>query len=714
MNSPQRLRIFLLVLVAAAIAAFFYFDIVQYFSLDYFSAQKQALDAYIAEHFVAGSLIYFCIYVVVFALALPAGAILTLAGGALFGLGWGIVLVSFASTLGSTLAFLAARFVARDWVNQRFAGKLDTINQGVAKDGAFYLLTLRLVPIFPPALINLAMGLSSMKTWTFYWVSQLGMLAGTAVYVNAGTELANIDINQGILSPGLIFAFVLLGVFPLVAKRVLGLLQVRRVYRNYPKPKSFDNNLVVLGAGSGGLVTAYIAAMVKAEVTLIEKHQMGGDCLNTGCVPSKALLRSAKIAHYIDRAETFGIKDASARVDFAAVMNRVQQAINTIEPHDSVERYTELGVNCVSGEASIVSPYEVKVGERVITTQNIVIATGGRPAVPAIKGIEQVPFYTSDTIWNLHAQPAHLLVIGAGPIGCELAQAFSRLGSEVTIVSRGEHILPKEDPDVSEVVLKQMRSEGVNVALAHYPIEITQRDQDYEMLAEHLGSQQRFRFTHLLVATGRSANTESLGLDALGIELSDDGTIAVDDYLRTRFPNIYAVGDVAGPYQFTHAASHQAWYAAVNALFGRFKSFKADYSVIPWATFTDPEVARVGLSETEAREKGIDFDVTRYDLDDLDRAIADGETQGFVKVITPKGKDKILGATIVGYHAGELINEFIATMKRGGRLNDILSTIHIYPTLGEANKFAAGEWKKARKPEKLLAYVQRFHRWSRS
>ena len=714
MNSPQRLRIFLLVLVAAAIAAFFYFDIGQYFSLDYFSAQKQALDAYIAEHFVTGSLIYFCIYVVVFALALPAGAILTLAGGALFGLGWGIVLVSFASTLGSTLAFLAARFVARDWVNQRFAGKLDTINQGVAKDGAFYLLTLRLVPIFPPALINLAMGLSSMKTWTFYWVSQLGMLAGTAVYVNAGTELANIDINQGILSPGLIFAFVLLGVFPLVAKRVLGLLQVRRVYRNYPKPKSFDNNLVVLGAGSGGLVTAYIAAMVKAEVTLIEKHQMGGDCLNTGCVPSKALLRSAKIAHYIDRAETFGIKDASARVDFAAVMNRVQQAINTIEPHDSVERYTELGVNCVSGEASIVSPYEVKVGERVITTQNIVIATGGRPAVPAIKGIEQVPFYTSDTIWNLHAQPAHLLVIGAGPIGCELAQAFSRLGSEVTIVSRGEHILPKEDPDVSEVVLKQMRSEGVNVALAHYPIEITQRDQDYEMLAEHLGSQQRFRFTHLLVATGRRANTESLGLDTLGIELSDDGTIAVDDYLRARFPNIYAVGDVAGPYQFTHAASHQAWYAAVNALFGRFKSFKADYSVIPWATFTDPEVARVGLSETEAREKGIDCDVTRYDLDDLDRAIADGETQGFVKVITPKGKDKILGATIVGYHAGELINEFIATMKRGGRLNDILSTIHIYPTLGEANKFAAGEWKKARKPEKLLAYVQRFHRWSRS
>lgn len=714
MTNPQRLKIILFLTILLVVAAFFYFDIGQYFSLEFFNQQRESIDAYKADHFWLSAAIYFLVYVTVFAFALPAGAILTLVGGALFGFWWGVVLVSFASSLGSLLAFLAARFLARDWVNKRFSGRLDAINRGIKKDGAFYLLTLRLVPVFPPALINLAMGLSSIKSWTFYWVSQLGMLAGTAVYINAGTELAKIDLDQGILSPGLIAAFVLLGIFPLIAKQLLTLLQRRRLYQPFKKPASFDNNLVVIGAGSGGLVSAYIAAMVKADVTLIEKHQMGGDCLNTGCVPSKALLRSAKIAHYIDRADEFGIKDASARVDFGAVMDRVQQAIKTIEPHDSIERYTELGVNCVTAEAKIISPYEVQVGDNILTTKNIIIATGGRPSVPMIKGIDLINYYTSDTIWNLHAQPAHLLVIGAGPIGCELAQAFHRLGSKVTLLSRGKHILPKEDFDVSEQVLERFRKEGMEIALDHNPIEITQDDGGYEILADNAGAKRRYRFTHLLVAAGRRANTESIGLENLGIALADDGTIAVDDYLRTTFPNIYAVGDVAGPYQFTHVASHQAWYAAVNALFGRFKSFKVDYSIIPWATFTDPEVARVGLSEREAEQLGIAFEVTKYNLDDLDRAIADGEASGFVKVITPQGKDKILGATIVGYHAGELINEFIATMKRGGRLNDILGTIHIYPTLGEANKFAAGEWKKARKPEKLLSYVQRFHRWSRS
>lgn len=713
MTRAQRLKLILLTIFILVVAMFFYFDIGQYLSLEFFTEQRAAIDSYKAEHFVVTAAVYFAIYLIVFAFALPAGAILTLVGGALFGFWWGVLLVSFASSLGSTVAFLAARFFARDWVNQRFAGRLNTINKGIEKDGAFYLLTLRLVPVFPPALINLAMGLSSIKTWTFYWISQLGMLAGTAVYINAGTELAKIDISEGILTPGLFAAFVLLGVFPLIAKWMLTLLQRRRLYSGHVRPKSFDNNIIVIGAGSGGLVSAYIAAMVKANVTLIEKHQMGGDCLNTGCVPSKTLIRSAKIAHYIKRADEFGIKDANARVDFAAVMNRVQAAITTIEPHDSVERYSELGVNCIKGEAKIISPYEVLVGDKLLTTRNIIIATGGSPAVPKIKGLDQVSYFTSDTIWNLHAQPSHLLVIGAGPIGCELAQAFHRLGSEVTLLTRGHHILPKEDDDVSQLVLAQLVKEGIHVALEHEPVEIIANGNAYELIARHAGANRNIRFSHILLAAGRRANTVSIGLENLDIALSDDGTIEVDAYMRTRFPNIYAVGDVAGPYQFTHAASHQAWYAAVNALFGQFKLFKADYSVIPWATFTDPEVARVGLSEREATEQGIEFDVTKYALDDLDRAIADGETNGFIKVITPKGKDKILGATIVGYHAGELINEFIATMKRGGRLNDILGTIHIYPTWGEANKFTAGEWKKSRKPEKLLAYVQRFHRWNR-
>ncbi len=706
-------KVILATVIGTLVLLFFYYDIGQYLTLDFFSQQKKEIEQYTADNFFLAAMSYFLVYVIVFTLALPAGAVLTLAGGAIFGFWWGVLLVSFASSIGSLFAFLAARYLLRDWVNIKFGARLNAINLGVEKEGAFYLFTLRLVPIFPPALINLAMGLSSIKSSTFYWVSQLGMLAGTAVFINAGTELARIEAGQNILTPGLIVAFVLLGVFPLLAKRVLVLLQRRQIYSKVIKPKVFDNNLIVIGAGSGGLVSAYIAATVKAKVTLIEKHQMGGDCLNTGCVPSKALLRSAKIAHYIQQADKYGIKDASARVDFSAVMDRVQQAIRDIEPHDSVERYSELGVVCVQGEAKIISPYEVQVDGKTLTTKNIIIATGGRPAVPFIPGLDQVPYYTSDTIWNIHAQPARLLVIGGGPIGCELAQAFHRLGSAVTIVTRNDQLLPKEDADVSQVVLEQFKREGIDVAFNHRPKRIEVNDKGYELIADFNGRQVEINFTHVLIAIGRQANTENIGLQELGIPLAADGTIAVDRYLRTKFANIYAVGDVAGPYQFTHTASHQAWYAAVNALFGRFKSFAVDYSVIPWATFTDPEVARVGLNEKEAMAQGLDFEVTQYSLSDLDRAITDGEVSGFVKVITPKGKDKILGATIVGYHAGEMINEFIATMKRGGRLNDIMNTIHIYPTLGEANKYAAGDWKKAHKPVKLLGYVERFHQWSR-
>lgn len=704
-------KIVLLIGVAIAVIGFFFFDLGQYLTLAYFSEQRAAISEFTENNFALAAVIYFLIYLVMFALALPAGAVLTLLGGAIFGFWVGVVLVSFASTLGSTIAFLASRYLLRDWVNQKVGDRLEAINRGISKDGAFYLFTLRLVPLFPPALINLAMGLSPLKTWTFYWVSQLGMLAGTAVYINAGTELARIEAGSPILSPSLIAAFVLLGVFPFVAKWALGLLQTRRIYKPFRQPKRFDNNLLVIGAGSGGLVSAYIAATVKAKVTLVEKHRMGGDCLNTGCVPSKALLRSAKIAHYFQRAEEFGIVDVSARVDFAAVMNRVHEAIKAIEPHDSIQRYTELGVDCIQGEAKIISPFEVEVDGVRHTTKNIIIATGGRPTIPDIAGLERVKYYTSDTIWDLHALPERLLVLGAGPIGCELAQAFSRLGSSVTILSRGDRVLEKEDVDVSELVEAQFKREGITLSLQSSPSEIVKTDLGFELISNLNGKQSQVDFTHLLIAIGRTANTENLGLEALEIPLSSNGTIEVDDYLRTRYPNIYAVGDVAGPFQFTHTASHQAWYASVNSLFGAVKKFKADYSVIPWATFTDPEVARVGLNEADAVALGIEFEVTRYDLEDLDRAIADGEARGFVKVITPKGKDKILGATIVGYHASELINEFIATMKRGGRLKDIMSTIHIYPTLGEANKFTAGEWSKAHKPEKLLGFVERFHRW---
>ena len=705
-------KIGIVIVIAALVAAFFAFDLGQYLSLEYFQAQQEAIQLYYQENPVTTGLIYFVIYMVVFALALPAGAILSLAGGAIFGLFWGTVLVSFASSIGSTISFLISRLLLRDWVQQKFGSKLKSINEGVEKEGAFYLFTLRMVPAFAPAVINLTMGLTKMKVVTFYIVSQLGMLLGTMVYIYAGTQFGK--PLDSIVTPELLFAFALLGIFPLVAKKIVDGIKARKILKGYDKPKQFDTNMVVIGAGSGGLVSALIAATVKAKVTLIEKHKMGGDCLNTGCVPSKALIRSAKINSYIGRATEFGINNASGEVDFPAVMERIQGIIKKIEPHDSVERYTGLGVDCVQGEAKILSPYEVEVNGEVITTRNIVIATGARPFVPPIKGIEEVGYLTSDNVWDIREQPKQLLVIGGGPIGSEMAQAFHRLGCNVTQLDLAPRIMPREDEEVSAYVAAKFEREGIKIAVDHVPQEFKQENGQKYLLAEHQGETVRIDFDQVIVAVGRKANVEGFGLEELGVALTPQGTVATDEYLRTNFPNIYAVGDVAGPYQFTHTASHMAWYAAVNSLFGKFRKFKVDYSVIPWATFTDPEVARVGLSEAEAKEKGIEYEVTRYDIDDLDRAMADSEDHGFIKVLTVPGKDKILGATIVGYHAGELITEYIMAMKHGLGLNKIMGTIHIYPTLSESNKFVAGEWKKARKPEKLLGYVERFHTYMRS
>lgn len=477
--------------------------------------------------------------------------------------------------------------------------------------------------------------------------------------------------------------------------------------------KKAQYNLIVVGAGSAGLVSALIAATVKAKVLLIEKHRMGGDCLNTGCVPSKALIRSARVKHMLDNASDYGIDGASGEVNFSAVMERIQNVIKTIEPHDSVERYEGLGVDCVQGEASIVSPYEVKVGENVYTTRNIIVSSGARPFIPPIPGLAEIDYLSSDNLWSMREQPKELLVMGAGPIGCELAQSFQRLGSNVTLVDMAPRVMPREDEDVSAYMQEVFEREGIKVLVGHKMEAFFQRDgKDWAKLSAN-GNTMDVPFDKVLVAVGRKANSEGLGLENVGVELTKTGLIKVDDFLRTNVKNIYACGDIAGPYQFTHTASHQAWYASVNALFGTFKKFKVDYSVIPWATFTDPEVARVGLSEAEAKEKNIPYEVTQYGIDDLDRAIADNEAQGFIKVLTKPGKDQVLGATIVGYHASELITEYISAMKHGIGLNKILGTIHIYPTLSEANKFAAGNWKRKHAPEGLLKWVEKFHIWRR-
>ena len=705
-----------LILVAAiftVIGVYFAFDLGQFLSLEYIKGEQVQLQNMVgANPFYAGAS-FFLIYIAVTALSLPGAAIMTLVAGAMFGLGWGLLLVSFASTIGATLAMLVSRFILRDQVQARLGDRMEKINRGIEKDGAFYLFTLRLVPAFPFFAINLLMGLTTIPVLTYFFVSQLGMLAGTAVFVNAGTQLAQIESLSGILSPSLIGSFVLLGVFPLIAKKIIDVIQVNKILRQYPKPKSFDRDVVVIGAGSGGLVAALIVATVKGKVTLIEKHKMGGDCLNTGCVPSKSLIRSAKLVHDLQRGEALGVPSQKLEFDFASVMDRVQRIIKTIEPHDSVERYTSLGVDCEMGVGKILSPYEVEVNGKVITTKNIIIAAGAGPLVPPIKGIDQVEYLTSDNLWGLREQPGNLVVLGGGPIGTELSQAFNRLGTKVTQVEALDRILSREDPEISAMMMHHLEGEGVNVQINTMATSVEVEGDNKFLVVDSKGKAGRIPFDHLLVAIGRKANVTGYGLEELGVEISPRGTVAVDEYLRTNFPNIYAIGDVAGPYQFTHTASHMAWFAAVNALFGSFKKFAVDYSVIPWTTFTSPEVARVGINETEAKEKGIDFEVTTYDVSGLDRALTEEEAFGVVKIITPKGKDKILGVTIVADHAGDLLAEYVLAMKHGLGLGKILGTIHTYPTMAEMNKFAASEWRKAHKPDWALDIAEKFFNWRR-
>lgn len=704
-------RVAISILLALVVGLYFSFDLGQYLNLAYLKSQQLRFE----EHFLLQpwqtALVFFVFYVIVTAFSFPGAALLSLFAGAIFGVFWGVVIVSFASSVGATCAFLFSRFFFRDAVQSRFGHHLTAINRGLAEDGAFYLFTLRLVPIFPFFIINLVMGLTRIKTATFYWVSQAGMLAGTVVYVNAGTQLGQIDSLAGIMSPALIISFLLLGFFPWVARWLTERIKTRQVLRAYLKPKRFDRNLIVIGGGAAGLVTSYIAATVNAKVTLIEKHKMGGDCLNTGCVPSKALLRTAKFLAQAKNAGALGVREVRVDVDFAEVMARVQRVIKTVAPHDSIERYTALGVECIQGEAKIVSPYAVSVNGQTLTTRHIVIATGARPSVPSLPGLQEGDYYTSDTVWSLRALPGRLLVLGGGPIGCELAQAFARLGSKVTLVQDAERLLPREDDDVSQALLTRFVQDGIDVRLEHRATAVIDNDGERSLVCQVPSGESRFAFDALLIAVGRRANVSGFGLEELEVKLTERGTIAVNEYLQSSIPTLYACGDVAGPYQFTHTAAHQAWYASVNALFSPFKRFKVDYSVIPWATFTDPEIARVGLNEREAKERGIPYEISVYGIDDLDRAIADEAAHGWVKVLTVPGKDKILGVTIVGEHAGDVIAEYVAAMRHGFGMNKILSTIHIYPTFSEANKYAAGVWKRQHKPEKLLQWLAAFHRW---
>lgn len=487
--------------------------------------------------------------------------------------------------------------------------------------------------------------------------------------------------------------------------------------------KKFDYNIMVIGAGSGGLVCSYLAAALKAKVALIEKNKMGGDCLNTGCVPSKALIRSAKMVAYSKKFKEFGFESASIEYDFKNIMERVSSVIKKIEPHDSKERYTKLGVDCIFGEANILSPHEIQVNGKIYRTRAIVIATGARPRVVDIPGLDQISYKTSDNIWELRSLPKRLLVLGGGPIGCELAQCFARFGSEVTIVERAPSILFREDPDVAKVVIQRLKKEGVQLLTQHETQSFYNRGPSEKglKLKRPDGSFVEVPFDEVLISLGRQANVKGFGLEKLNIALSNRGTIQADPFLATNIPNIFVCGDVTGPYQFTHMAAHQAYYACINALFRPYtqwlpwflkkKQLAVNYKVVPWATYTDPEIATVGLTEGMAKQQGIKYELSTYPMDDLDRAIADSDEEGFIKVLTPPNSDKILGATIVHSRASELITEFILAMTWNLGLNAILKTIHIYPTLSEANKYLAGNWKKSHQPSLALKLLKKFHDW---
>jgi pyruvate/2-oxoglutarate dehydrogenase complex dihydrolipoamide dehydrogenase (E3) component/uncharacterized membrane protein YdjX (TVP38/TMEM64 family) len=690
----SRTRLVVVLAIVVAIAAFFILGGSEYLTLETLKGARDSLSAFVAEQPVTAALAFIAAYIGIVALSLPGAAIMTLAAGALFGLVEGVALASIASTTGATLAMLAARFIARDWVRKRFPRAVEVVDKGIAKDGAVYLLSLRLAPVFPFFLVNLALGLTAMRVGLYALVTWAGALPGTIAYTFAGTQLARITRPSDVLSPGLLLAFLGLALVPLLGKWIANGVQRRRALGKFRRPKKFDANLIVIGAGSGGLVASLVAAQLKAKVVLIERAEMGGDCLNTGCVPSKSLIRAARSIAEIRKSSTFGVTSGEPSVDFTAVMRRLNETIAAIAPNDSVERFQGLGVDVRVGEARLVDPWTVTIGGGgPITAPGIIIATGAAPVIPPIPGLAESNFATSETLWAMLSKmdraPERVAVLGAGPIGCELGQALQRLGSQVTIVAMSHQILEREDVQAAEIVAKALEKDGVKLMLGA----AVERVDGGEL---HLGNE-RVPFDLLIVAVGRKARLEGFGLEQF-------------DYRST--PHIRFVGDAAGGEQFTHFAGHSGAIAAINALIGRFGRLKYD-KLVPRVTFTSPEVASVGLTEAQAKEQKKEVEVFTYSLAEADRAVIDDVGEGLVKLIATKGKDRVLGATIVAPNAGDLIVPWILAIKNGVGLKAMQSLIYPYPTMSEAGRAAASEWRKAHSSPRALRMFERWNAWRR-
>ena len=670
--------------------------------------QNELAQAFHAQplHFAS---LFFAFYIIVTALSLPMATILTLAAGAIFGFSKGLIIVSFASTIGASLAFLIARYIARDWIQMRYSNALEKINRKVEEEGALYLFFLRMVPLFPFGLVNVAMAMTPIRLGTYYWVSQLGMLPATMVYVNACAQLASIHSAHDILSGELIFSFLLLGLLPLVTNKFMHYLRQRRAYQGFQRPSHFDYHNIVIGGGAGGLVAAYSSATLQAKVALIEASKMGGDCLNTGCVPSKSILRSAKYVHSLNQAQHYGVAKVDYQLQFADIRQRIMQKIERIAPKDSRQRYRELGVDCIQGQAKVISPWQVEVNGKTLNTRNITIATGARPCTLDLPGLSEITYYTSDTIWSLQELPSELLIIGAGPIGCELAQAFQRLGAQVSMVFPSGHILNREDPELAAVAEEALVADGIELLPHFKSLRCETTAAGSCLIGEQNGNTKQLNFSHLLIAVGRQANLA--GLEALALETNEQGRLVSNDTMQTRFNNVYTCGDVTSPLNYTHVAAHQGWYAAANASFAPFKRFRCSLDHVPLAIFTDPEIASLGLNEIQAKQKQIDYKLTRFDMNEIDRAITDEHDTGFIKVLTPVNSDKILGVQIVAEGASELIHEFVLARTHGLGLNKILQSIHLYPSRSEINRFVAGKWRRERFSDRAKQLLQRYQAW---
>lgn len=705
-------RIFIILAFIVAGVCFFWFDLGEYLTLENIQSRSGALRDQVQAHPWWAGTIFFTAYVALTVLSFPGTVILTLLAGALFGLMGGTLLVSFASNVGALIAMLISRFLLRDWVQRRFAKQIASINRGLERDGSFYLFSLRLIPLIPFVLLNPALGLTRVSVWTFWWTTQAGMLPGNAIYVNAGRQLAKLQSVSDILSPSMIGTLILLAVFPLAATRLMTHYKARKAFRGWQKPKHFEQNLVVVGAGSGGLAAARIAASMKARVALIEHGRLGGAALHSGSVPARILMKAANTAHSLRQSEALG-GDTHA-IDFAQVMKQVRHTLGEAQDRVTADAYRTMGVEVIAGEGRLTSPWTVQVGERSISTRSIVLATGSKPFIPDIPGLDQADPLTAENLWELERCPGRLLVLGGDRNACELAQALQRLGCQVTLLSEGERLLEGLEPEARDAVCEAMRGDGVEVMLGHVPKQVDCNGDAFRLLCQaDEGEELAIPFDRVLVAMGRRVEADNLGLEDLQLKTRDDGSIEVDEYLATRYPNIFAVGAVSGPDTSIHEAAHHAWFATMNSLFSGMRRLVVSNRVVPVAAFTSPEVAMVGVTEAQAKAAKTEYEVTRLDLDELSLAHLSAGNRGFVKVITERGRDRILGVTFVGENASEALGVFVVAMKHKLGLNKLHRAVHLNPSLAEASVAVAGAWRRAHNAKRPLIWAERLQRWRR-